>query len=83
LGEDTLQVDCPEASIRVELGDHVERTANDAIRAYEPVTVPEHQWVEIFADDSHNAPRWQLWWGDLAPDEVSATPGNPAIQERP
>ena len=67
LGEDTIQVDCPETNVEVELDDHLEPAVNDAIRAYESATVPRHQWTEIFVDGSHNAPRWQLWWGDLPP----------------
>jgi hypothetical protein len=31
--------------------------------------VPQHQWVEIFCDGTHNAPEWQLWWGELPPPE--------------
>ena len=67
LGEDMIEVDCPEANVKAELDDHPEREVNDAIRAYEPITVPKHQWAEIFSDGSHNAPRWQLWWGELPP----------------
>ena len=70
LGEDIAQVDCPEGTIRVETGDHIEQAVNEAIRAYEPVTVPKHRWVEILTYDAHNAPKWQLWWGGRPPSEL-------------
>jgi hypothetical protein len=69
LGENALQVDCPKTNVRVELENHIERAVHDAIMAYEPITVPKHQWVGIFSDGTHNAPKYQLWWGELPPPE--------------
>jgi hypothetical protein len=69
LGEDAVQVDCPEANIEVELEQRLEEAVNDAIGAYVPVTVPKQQWVGIFTHDTHNAPKWQLWWGDRPPEQ--------------
>lgn len=67
MGQNAIQINCPNTNIKVELEHHVEKAVNEAIRTYEPVRVPKNQWIEIFTNDSHNAAKWQLWWGDQPP----------------